>query len=1355
LRTSIVLLVTVGLILSFVLNKRQVVVSATPSPISRDVRSKIYFEQNRGQVDERAKFISRGAGSTMYLAATEAVYVLPMPFAGDGEKGRQGDREIGRPDEIEPLGRDVSASPRQAFALRMQFVGANPAAEVSGDGELATRANYFRGNDPSRWLTDVPAFSRVRYEEIYEDIDLEFYGNAENKSQYDFIVQPNADASQIELDFAGADSINIDSETGDLLINTAAGTIKQSSPFSYQQTNGAKYAIASSYELTGTTSVRFRLGEYDRSKPLVIDPALNNLAFSSFLGGGGSDSGRDIAVDGAGNVFVIGTTSSDLFPTTSGVFDTTYNGGSDIFVSKMTPDGANVIFSTYIGGDDTEEVASMAIDASGSIFVVGDSRSVNYPTTAGAYDAVLTGGTLDVVVSKLNATGNQLIYSTFIGDIGYELGLGIAVDSTGNALVTGYTNGNYPTTPGAYSTTYNGGSFDGFVSKLNPSGSALVYSTFLGGSNSDFSRAISIDNFGNAIATGSTQSGPDGNGIGSFPTTVGAFDATYNGGSDAFVTKINPTGNALVFSGFLGGSGYDNGFAIALDTLGNIYATGNTASVDFPVTLGTYDNTYGGSGNFDIFVTKMSPAGNTLSYSTYLGGNGTEDGNDIAVDSFGAAYVTGLGGDTFPITANAFDPVVSGGWDAIVSKLNPAGSGLTYSTFLGGSQGDTGRGIALDAANNVYVTGFTTSSEFPTTANAFQTDYAGGYDAFVSKLGNFAIKGRTVDVTGVAVPNAMIALSGSSSETKLTDAAGNFIFLDALPNRSYTVSASRAGTVFNPSLFNLPVLDDNRNLFFVAGGAPGGGGGGSNISFAADSFSANESGGATTIRVWRDIGTISSTVTVNYATSDGTAVVGSDYIASSGALMFAPGVTERTFSVFVRDDLLTEGIEDLNLTLSNPTGGATLGTSAATLNIDDNGEPQVQTTGYTLGIVSIPGSLKNRHIVGIAASNTDGTVFVATDNNFIEPPTGLTNSCGAQPVQWSFDLFRILPNGNTNLLGNYQIPHRSLVNLELNPVDGLLYTVGTDRRIYSINPAGGPAAVFNADVGFDTVRYGLEADEGGNLIMMQYGSPNSFYRVTAGTGATFLGSYLNDSANFGDRFGIQPDGDYVVYSDAPEGRTPREFEIDTTGHIDGTPFAFNYLTGSNMRTLGSSYILSNGAVNPIAGDVFSSGGNCSAGSSVILATAAGGNASSVSSTFISGIGNNYTDGMENFNARGVTDLDFGARRDGLPGKCLYFTDDFNDVIYSACGFAPTAANVSVSGRVFSPDGFGLRNASVSITDTRGSVRSTLTGSFGYFRFDEIVAGESYVVAVRSKRYVFTTRVINPYEELTGVDFTPE
>ncbi len=1348
-RVAAALLIAGAFLMSFVLHGRSLGAAdkQTSAPSSKAKKSNIYFEANRGQIDEQAKFISRGAGGyTLFLAASEAVYVLPM--AEDNQQRRVESRESEIEDRIQNSKSKSENS--KAFALRMQFVGANPAAQISGADELATKANYFKGNDSSGWLTDVPTFSRVRYREVYPDIDLEFYGNAENKSEYDFIVAPNADASIIELDFTGANQVEIDQTTGELLIHTVAGTIKQTKPFSYQESNNSKREIESGYEKSGATSVRFRVGEYDRTRPLVIDPALGNLAFSTFLGGAGSDNGSDIKVDAAGNVYVAGVTNADLFPTTSGVYDTTFNGGgSDIFVTKMSADGSSLIYSTYLGGNDSDECFSVAVDATGSVFLAGDTRSVNFPTTPGAFDTAVTGGTFDVVVVKLNATGNQLIYSTFIGNSGYELGLDIAVDSTGNAFVTGYTNDSaFPTTAGAYDTSYNGGSFDVYVSKLNSSGTALIYSTLLGGDASDFSQGVAIDNVGNAVITGSTNGGTT-----VLPTTAGAYDTTFGGSIDAFVAKFNSAGNGLVFSTFLGGTSNDLGNAVALDQLGNVYVTGNTASADFSITFGAYDQTYGGSGNFDIFVTKISAAGGSLSYSTYISGNSTENGNDIVVDTFGAAYIVGSGGSDFPTTSNAFDPIGSGFVDAVVSKLNPAGSGLSYSTFLGGSSVDTANGIALDSANNVYVAGFTNSAGFPTTANAFQTEWAGANDAFVAKLGNFAITGKTVDVTGASVQSATIALSGLSSATTLTDASGRFVFLDALPNRAYTVSASKAGTVFNPSLFNISNLNDNRDLIFVAGGAPGGGSG-SNLSFSANSFSTNESGGATIIRVWRDLQTINSTVTVNYATSDGTATVGPDYIAASGTLTFAPGVTERTFSVFVRDDLLTEGSESINLVLSNPTGGATLGTSAAVLNVDDNGEPQLQTAGYTLGIVSIPGSLRNRHLAGIAASPTDGTIYVATDNNYIEPPSSLTNNCGTQPVQTSFELLRIAPNNATTLVGTYSIPHRALVNLEFNPVDGMLYTVGTDRKIYRINPAGGALSVFNSDVGFDTERYGLEADAAGNLILMRYGSPNSFYRVSAGIGAMFLGSYADDAAaNFGDRFGIQPDGDYVVYSDAPKTRNPREFEIDTTGHADGSPFNFSYLTGSNIRTLGSGYIHSNGAVNPINGDVFTAGGNCSAGSSVILRTSASGNSSSVSTTFINGIGNNYNDGADNFNARGVTDLDFGARRDGQTGNCLYFADDFNDVIYQACGFAPTAASVSVSGRVFAP-GRGAA-AIVSMTDANGNTRTAETDMLGYFRFEEVETGQTYIFETRSKRLRFATQIVTITENLDELNFTPK
>ena len=1225
----------------------------------------------------------------------------------------------------------------------MQFVGANAEAQVSGADELATRANYFKGSDASRWLTDVPTFARVNYREVYPGIDLEFYGNAEKKSEYDFIVKPEADASRIELDFVGAGKVEIDAATGELLIHTAAGTIKQTKPFSYQESaDGAKSEIRSGYEKSGATNVRFHVGDYDRTKPLVIDPALGNLAFSSYLGGAGDDGGASIKTEAAGNVYVAGYTRSDLFPTTSGVFDTTYNGSYDAFVTKMSADGGSLIFSTYIGGNSYDFCDSITIDAAGSIYLTGNSASFNYPTTAGAYDTTIN-GVPDVVATKLNATGNQLIYSTFLGGNSDNFGYGIVADSSGNAFITGYTqSNNFPTTTGAYDTTHNGG-FDAFVTKLNPGGTALVYSTFLGSNSTDGSLGIAIDTAGNAVITGQTASS-------NFPTTAVAYDTTYNGSVDAFVTKLNAAGNALVFSTFLGGNGDDYGLGVALDSPGNVYLTGYTTggTPPFPTTPGAYDTTL--NGFTDAFVSKLAANGAFLTYSTFLGGNGDDTGAAITIDSSGSAYITGQSLSTnFPTTANAYDASYNGNYDAFVSKLNPAGSGLSYSTYLGESQLDASTSIALDSANNIYVTGNTRSSAFPTTANAFQTEWAGGIDAFVAKFGNFVINGRTTDVSGAAVPNATIALSGSSSEIKLTDANGNFAFLDALPNRAYTVSASRAGTVFNPSLFNISNLDDNRFLNFIAGGAPSGGGSGGNLFFSANAYATNESDNTATVRVWRDLQTVNNSVSVNYATSNGTANAGSDYQTSSGTLTFAPGETEKTFIVPINDDVSVEGAETVNLALSNPTGGATLGLSNATLSINDNGEPQMQTIGYGLGIVASGGVFKGRHIAGLAAHSGDGTIYVAADNNFIEPPTGLTNNCGTQPVQSSFDLFSIAPNGAITFIGNYQIPHRALVNLEY--FEGRLYTVGTDRRVYRINPANGTVDVFNSDVGFDTGRYGLEADSTGSLILMRYGTPNSFYRVLAGSGATFLGSYANDSfANFGDRFGIQPDGDYVIYSDAPVARNPREFEIDTTGHIDGTPYNFAYLSTSNIRTLGSGFINSNGAIIPTSGGVFTSGGNCAAGSSVILRTPANGTTSGI---FINNIGNGYTDGADNYNARGVTDLDFGARRDGVSGPCLYFADDYNDVIYQACGFAPTSATVSVSGRVnVANKKNGLPKAFVYLTDQSGQTRTAQTNEFGFYLFDDVRVGETYILSVFTKGYTFAPQVVTISDGITDLNF---
>ncbi len=375
-----------------------------------------------------------------------------------------------------------------------------------------------------------------------------------------------------------------------------------------------------------------------------------------------------------------------------------------------------LVYSTYLGGSGEDDGQGIAVDTSGNAYVTGRTLSSDFPTTAGAFQTTYGGGGYDAFVTKLNSTGTNLLYSTYLGGSGDDRGQGIALDSSGHAYVTGQTlSSDFPTTPGAFQTTL-GGSHDAFVTKLNSTGTNLLYSTYLGGSIPDYGNGIAVDTSGNAYVTGYTSSSD-------FPTTPGAFQTTYTY-VDAFVTKLNATGTGLLYSTYLGGSGGDLGWGIAVDTSGNAYVTGQTqSSTDFPTTAGAFQTTYGG--REDVFVTKLNSAGTNLLYSTYLGGSDFDYGNGIAVDSSGNAYVTGVTySDDFPTTAGAFQTTHRGGGysrDAFVTQLNSTGTALLYSTYLGGGSEDYGNGIAVDTSGNAYVTGSTQSSDFPTTAGAFQT----------------------------------------------------------------------------------------------------------------------------------------------------------------------------------------------------------------------------------------------------------------------------------------------------------------------------------------------------------------------------------------------------------------------------------------------------------------------------------------------------------------------------------------------------------------------------------------------------------------------------------------------------------
>jgi hypothetical protein len=688
------------------------------------------FEANVGQTDPRVDFVSRGDGYALFLTAGEAVMALRPRLAPDMKDDR-------------------TSAPSAGAVLRIQLAGANAASKAIGRDQLPGKANYLIGNDPGRWRINIPTYERVAFPDVYPGVDLVYYGN-HCELEYDFVLRPGARPQSIALNIRGSESMEVDTH-GDLVLRTAGGIIRQRRPVIYQEIDRRRHEIAGRYVLRGAHEIGFDVGAYDSSRPLVIDPV---LVYSTYLGGHGGDAGR-IAVDGAGNAYLAGTTQSDDFPTTTGALDTSFNGGGDrlgrlyeVFVTKLDASGSTLLYSTYLGGSHGADFSSgIAIDVAGRVYLAGETFSDDFPTTPGAFDQTFNGGVTNAFVSKLNETGSALIYSTYLGagNAAYD----IAVDAAGSAYVTGATGPGLPTTPGAFDTSSNGGP-DAFVTKLDATGSALIYSTYLGGSRcdddatssgGDVGSGIAIDSAGNAYVTGSTGSTD-------FPTTTNAFDTTLaephncTGQEDAFVTKLDATGSVLLFSTYLGGGGdfLESGTDIAVDAAGSAYVTGTTNSADFPTTPGAFDGLPRSS--IDAFVAKLHPTGSALLYSTRLGGAGAFDiGFGIVVAPGGGAWVTGRTGSAdFPTTPGAFDNAIgSGDTDAFATRLNATGTALIYSTYLGSSAPDAGGGIAVDSTGNVYVAGNTASADFPITAGAFDTTYNGGGppsagDTFVVKI---------------------------------------------------------------------------------------------------------------------------------------------------------------------------------------------------------------------------------------------------------------------------------------------------------------------------------------------------------------------------------------------------------------------------------------------------------------------------------------------------------------------------------------------------------------------------------------------------------------------------------------------
>src|SRR3989441_926920 len=492
----------------------------------------------------------------------------------------------------------------------MKLLGANPTPRVTGVEELRGRSNYFIGNDPAKWRANVPTYAKVEYRDVYPGVNLVYYGN-QRQLEFDFIVAPGADPQRIRLGVEGADRLDLDAQ-GDLVVQTGGAQVRLQQPHVYQMANGVRQEIESRYVLNDHHEVEIWVAAYDTHKPLVIDPT---LAYSTYLGGTGFDEGFGIAVDSLGQAYVTGVTASLDFPTTAGAFQSSSAGSEDAFVTKLNPTGAVLVYSTYLGGTNSDVGLGIAVDSLGQAYVTGETFSADFPTTAGAFQPSSPGGFSDAFVTKLNPTGAALAYSTYLGGTDFDEGFGIAVDSLGQAYVTGVSASlDFPMTAGAFQPRFAGGSLDAFVTKLNPTGAALAYSTYLGGTGDEEGFGIAVDATGNAYVTGLTNSNLD------FPTTAGAFQRSSAGGiSDAFVTKLNAAGAALVYSTYLGGTGDEDGFGIAVDAAGHAYVTGITFSPDFPTTAGAFQPSSTGG---DAFVPKPKPSRAALVFSHYLSGSG-------------------------------------------------------------------------------------------------------------------------------------------------------------------------------------------------------------------------------------------------------------------------------------------------------------------------------------------------------------------------------------------------------------------------------------------------------------------------------------------------------------------------------------------------------------------------------------------------------------------------------------------------------------------------------------------------------------------------------------------------------------
>jgi hypothetical protein len=964
------------------------------------------FEANQGQVDAQVKYLARGQGYTLFL--TSDATVLGLRSAGVGKSTQW---------------------------VRLVLQGAVTTPAIAAEEQLVGRSNYFVGKDQSKWRTNIPTFARVRYQQVYPGVDLIYYGR-QGRVENDFEVDPGINPKVISWRLEGAEKIRVD-PTGDLVLTVGENEVRLQQPRAYQLEGEQQREIPIHYRVHGQ-KVSFALGKYNRLQKLVIDPVLTystylggsggdtaygvvldssgdvyvtgvtastnfpstlptfqttyagdgdvfvtefnpaatGLLFSTFLGGTGDDTPAQILLSSFGNLFLVGSTTSNNFPTTSGVFQPDYAGNQDAFLTEMKPDGSALIYSTYIGGTGVDFGNAVAIDSSGNAYVAGSTQSTDFPTK----NPIQLGnvGLYDAFVTEVSPTGT-LVYSTYLGGTLNDYGTGIAVDNTGDVTISGYTySTNFPTQDALQSAL--GGGSDIFITQFTPGSSSLLFSTYLGGSSIDRSLGMVVDANGNIYLAGDTQS-PN------FPVTANAYQSTLAGTDNAFLTKIAPGASVLVFSTFLGGAATDQATALTLDSAGNIYVTGYTQSVNFPL-IDPFQNVLGiaGAGNCgstnlinvpnilcsDAFVAKFAPSGIPV-FSSFLGGSGNDSGQGIAVDSAGAIYVVGgTASPNFPATYNAYQWLYQGvnaSSNAFLTKISPNDA---PSVALSPQQVNFGSEPLLSASQPVTVTLTNMGSA---TLNISSINSSGDFTQ-TNNCGNFVPGGAgtcTMQIvftpSSVGLQTDQITLNDNSGTgTQAITVTGNGVLTGGSLLFTPAQLTFAAQTVGTTSSNQSAVLINNGNQAVTI----------TNIATLSSSFGQTNNCGINfpTVPATLNVGQ-SCTVSVNFTpTASGTVnaslnVASNAVKASTGLALSGTGSSVFSLSSNTRSSVVTIGSSTAQFTIS-ASGPSTLRQNSIILSCSSGA-----TCSFSSSSISAGGS-STVTVTGLSASSANPLNFTVT-----------------------------------------------------------------------------------------------------------------------------------------------------------------------------------------------------------------------------------------------------------------------------------------------------------------------------------------------------------------------------------------